>query len=171
MRTVTRTRAQTDLKLGARSSAAKQQLDAQGVPLPPKPAGRLPGLPDDVTELDDSALMSLFSKLSAWTDHLGTQLAAAEVDERSADELVDQLRAQNAVNAKTEKTVTAAKAKAYEDPKFLEAKQEAQAAYAYRKLIESVFTATERKTALISRELTRRVGRGDRENRNSRWNA
>jgi hypothetical protein len=71
---------------------------------------------------------------------------------------------------KTEKTVTAAKAKAYEDEDFLAAQEEAHTTYAYRKMIHMMYDATDRKTQVLSRELTRRVNRSDRDGRDARWN-
>jgi hypothetical protein len=67
--------------------------------------------------------------------------------------------------------VTAAKAMAYEDPEYVAAQEAKTAAYAYRKMLQAVYDSADRKNTLLSRELTRRVGRGDRENRAGRMNA
>jgi hypothetical protein len=50
------------------------------------------------------------------------------------------------------------------------ARERALEAYAARKLTQVVYANCERVVALISRELTRRVGREGPERRNARWN-
>lgn len=97
------------------------------------------------------------------------QLAAATVSEKYAEEALAKHRALSAVANKTEKTVTAAKARAYEDPEFEAAIEAENKAYSYRKIIEAIYNNTERKAAVLSREITRRVGRNDRESRGNRW--
>lgn len=92
-------------------------------------------------------------------------MAAAQVDEKYADASLDKIKALSAVANMAEKTVTAAKARAYEDQAFIEAQEAVHAAYAFRKLTESIYTATDNKAALLSRELTRRVNRNDRDSR------
>ena len=54
----------------------------QELPIPRKPPADMTSVPDDVTELSDSALMKLFGRLSGWQKYLATQLALAEVDEK-----------------------------------------------------------------------------------------
>lgn len=92
-------------------------------------------------------------------------MAAAQVDEKFADATLERIKALSAVANKTEKTVTAAKARVYEDEEFVEAQEAYHTAYAFRKLVEAMYNNTDRKAALVSRELTRRVGRSDRDNR------
>jgi transcription termination factor NusB len=100
---------------------------------------------------------------------LSAQVAAAEVDERHADAVVEKIRALKSLEYKGEKTVSAAKAHAFTDEDYLDATDEQQRAYAFRKLITAVFDNSERNAALLSRELTRRVNRDSRERRVDRW--
>lgn len=153
------------------SGKAAGALEDRELFLPTRPQGNVPALPDDPTELHDSALMSLFSSLTEWVGYMGTQLAAAEVDERSSSDALEQHKALSAVRNASEKTVTAAKARAYEDPAFVEAQEAYRERHAYRKLLEGLYKATEAKSTLLSRELTRRVGREPREGRAGRWTA
>jgi hypothetical protein len=60
---------------------------------------------------------------------------------------------------------------AYEEPEYIEAQEAAHAAYAYRKMISTIYDAAERKSQILSRELTRRVNRSSREGRDDRWNS
>jgi hypothetical protein len=115
--------------------------------------------------------MTLFNHSTKWCEWIGTQLAAAEVDEKYDEYVLDKFRALNAIANKTEKTVTAAKARQYEDPDFLAAQEKYHTSYAFRKLNQALYANEERKSALISRELTRRVGRNDRDGRANRWSA
>jgi hypothetical protein len=76
-----------------------------------------------------------------------------------------------AVKAKNEKSVTAQKAAAASDEEVLEADAEYRKNYAVRKLTEAIYSGADRKAAVVSRELTRRIGRSDRESRVTRWSA
>ena len=153
------------LSMGPASQDAARRLELQGLDVPIRPRDDAPDLPEDITEESDSSLMSLFVRLTRWSEYAATQLAVAQVDEKFADATLDRMRALSAVANKAEKTVTAAKARAYEDAEYLEAQEAYHSAYAFRKLVEAVYNNTDRKAALISRELTRRVGRNDRDNR------
>lgn len=115
--------------------------------------------------------MTLFAAMTQWLEYVSTKLATAEIDEKYAASELDRQKAMAAVANKSEKTVTAAKAKAYEDPAFVAAHEESDRSYAYRKLLDSLYGATDRKCQVLSRELTRRVGREPRDNRVSRWSA
>lgn len=158
------------LQLGDRSRTAVRKLEEQEIGVPDKPADKMPGLPRDVTDLSEPDLMERFSEMTGWVNFLGTQLASAIVDEESAKSVLDKIRAIGAVRNRSEKTVTAAKARVYEDDDFNEAHEAYEALYAYRKLIESRYNAADRNSAVLSRELTRRTSRSDRENRNRRYN-
>lgn len=96
-------------------------------------------------------------------------MSLAQVDEKYAEERLKKIEAFAQIANKAEKNVTAAKAMAYEDEAYVEAKDGVQQAYAYRKLVESLYNSVDRNSALVSRELTRRVGRNDRDSRASRW--
>jgi hypothetical protein len=67
--------------------------------------------------------------------------------------------------------VTQAKAMAHEDPEYIAAQEAKTAAYAYRKMVQALHASAELRNTLLSRELTRRVGRGDREARAGRMQA
>ncbi|MFF1711191.1 hypothetical protein [Streptomyces sp. NPDC058268] len=115
--------------------------------------------------------MELFVELTRWAEYAGTQLAAAAVDEKAAEALLDRCKALAAVKAKHEKSVTAQKAAAASDEDVLEADSEYRQTYAVRKLTEAIYSGADRKAAVVSRELTRRIGRSDRESRATRWAA
>jgi hypothetical protein len=101
---------------------------------------------------------------------MGTQLAAAEVDERYDESILERFKAYNAIANKSERTVTAAKAKLYEDPDFLEAQDKYWQSHAFRKLNQALYNNEDRYNTYYSREITRRVGRSDRDNRTAKWN-
>jgi hypothetical protein len=153
------------------SQRATKRLEREDLYLPPKPEGDVPALPEDPTELADGELMSLFARMTSWVEYTGARLAAAEVDEKSCVDTLEAHKALSAVRNSNQKTVTAAKAKAYEDPEYVAAQEAKTAAYAYRKMLQAVYDSADRKNTLLSRELTRRVGRGDREARAGRMSA
>ena len=98
------------------------------------------------------------------------QLAAAEVDERSLDVLLDRAKAR-AIGTSTEKSVTARKASAGEDSGVQEAQEVRDEAHAYRKMVEALHQNIDRNTFLLSREITRRVGRDPRSSRAEKMSA
>lgn len=153
------------------SAAAVQRLWAEEIDLPERPGAEIPRLPADPTDLDDSRLMSLFVELTEWAAYQGARLAAAEVDVSYTESEVKRLEALSAAKNAGAKNVTTAKAKAYEDPEYLTAKDAHSHAYAYRKILSGIYEATDRKAQVLSRELTRRVGREPRDNRSARWSA
>lgn len=150
------------------SQRAMARLERDELPLPARPAGDMPELPEDPTELGDGELMSLFVQMTGWVEYTGTRLAAAEVDEKSAVESLERHKAISAVRNSSEKTVNAAKARAYEDPDYVKAQEDKQQAYAYRRMLQTVYDSADRRATLLSRELTRRVGRADRDSRAGR---
>jgi hypothetical protein len=120
-----------------------------------------PELPQDLTDLSSEELSQLFSKITAWTDYVAVQVSAAQVDERSIERKLETVSAQLMVTRMTNKAsgdrVTAIKAEVSIDPKVLGLAEKLEKAYAYRKMIESIFFNLERDSALVSRELTRRT--------------
>jgi len=147
------------------SEAAVQRLSEQQVDLPDRPADRAPRLPQDPTGLGDSELMTLFVEMTEWAAYTGTLLAIAEVNESSADAEVKRLEALSAAANAGAKSVTAAKAMVYEDPDFVAAKAAQEEARAYRKISSHLHEVADKRSTVLSRELTRRVGREPRENR------
>ena len=79
--------------LGDRALEAKRQIEKQRYSLPERPEGPMPPIPPDITELGDRALVNLMTDLTRWAEHLGVQLAMAEVDERWAEAAMEKQRA------------------------------------------------------------------------------
>lgn len=113
--------------------------------------------------------MELFVQLLHWNEYIGVELAAAEIDERHSEMAVEKMKAISNIKHKNEKTATAAKAMVFEDPAFVEAQEKLDEDYAKRKLIAMLYSNSEKAANLVSRELTRRTGRNDKENRVNRW--
>lgn len=151
------------LSLSLRSSSdfSRQALEkarSGGFPVPTAPQSQPPGLPSDITLVDDEHLMQLFGELTAWADFACTQVAVAQVDERAAQRLLDVAEA--GATARTWTTgdrVAVVKKRVAEDGQVLRATAALDEAHAYRKVLESIQANIDRDTALVSRELTRRT--------------
>lgn len=152
-------------------AAAQQSLAREQIEMPERPGESIPRLPSDPTELDDGSLMSLFRTLTEWGSYQGARLAVAEVEESYAEAEVKRLESIAQAKNAGAKNVTTIKSLTYTDPEFIEAKEVHFKAYANVKILRGIYEATEKKGTLLSRELTRRVGRDPRESRNGRWNA
>lgn len=117
-------------------------------------------LPDDLGELSDEALMDLFNKLTQWCGYIATNVTMLEVQE---DDLQAQLKvaesmfivrnvpagAQGIQRAQRERDI---------DDGVVRLRNEVLYSHAKVKLTTTLFENTERSIALISRELSRRIG-------------
>lgn len=159
------------LQMGLKSLEAARKLEKQGI-LPgdwsDQPHDERPGVPRDITTMGDRELMELYRKLEHWVAYLGLQLAAAQIDERYAEYVVEKISAYIQIANKAEKNVSTMKALAFEDPDYIKAREDSLAAYAYRKKVNVVYDNTDRAHSDVSRELTRRIGRNDRGKRADR---
>lgn len=117
-------------------------------------------LPYDITLLSSEQLAERFTALTAWADYIASQLAGAQVKERTAINdlsfinnslLVTRMGA----SARGER-ITLVKAQIAIDPEVLAASQAYEDVYAYRKMVEMYLNNHERDLNLVSREITRR---------------
>ncbi len=149
----------SDLITGDVSKYVIDQLDQQGISVEKFAGTHRPSLPEDITELEDEDLMVLYTQFIAYSDFLNTQLACAIIDEKELERQIGFAEASNLVagggGGKT--TVTAIKAGIELNPEVKELKVQHLQKYAYRKMLETVASNTERHSAVCSRELTRRT--------------
>lgn len=146
-----------------KSQTAVNELTKRGFKLSSKPENDIPTLPSDITDLHDDDLMELFVELTAWTDHLSSQLAIAIVDEREAERAVSLAESKAMLDywkGGSGDRVTVVKAQIATDPKVLDLIKEQDEKYAYRKILETLYQNVERDSAVVSRELTRRTSDG-----------
>lgn len=117
-------------------------------------------LPSDITTLSSEQLGEKFTILTAWADYAASQLAVAQIEERSAQRKLDLLENTLLVRkmgaAVKGERITLVKAQIATDQDVLDLSQDYEDKYAYRKLVEMMLTNYERDIALVSRELTRR---------------
>lgn len=151
------------LLLAAETLAAKAELEKAGYNLAGRPLFPLPRLPHKLTEQDDDALMQLMTELQAWSRHIGGLLALQEIDERVTESIYkmafEAVLATTAPSKASEGTMTKAKAEAGQHHQVREAAEARDMAYARRKLIKQMYENLEEDKFLCSRELSRRLGR------------
>lgn len=143
--------------------------------LPVRPSDNPPDLPTHLDDLDDSYLMDLYSEYMSWVSYLKGQVVQAEIEEDRNSNLCRVLEArvlieQWGADAKGDR-VTIAKARRDTDPRVLEQQEKYQTSRAYRKLVETLFESCERGAQLLSRELSRRIGLHNKDQRTSRFGA
>jgi hypothetical protein len=118
-------------------------------------------LPSDITLLSSEQLAELFTHLTSWADYIASELAAAQINERSAHremELTEnRLLVERMGSAVKGERITLVKAQISLDPNLVELSGNYEEAYAYRKLVEMLLSNHERDLALVSREITRRA--------------
>lgn len=138
------------------SRSAIRKVRSQGFALSDSPGGQIPQIPADITGMHIEELMQMFSEYGAWLDFIDVQLAAALIDEKEAESVLDQSVARATMAAKG-KSVTEAKAAAVTADTVLTAKDTYLDLYGYRKIIETLHGKCDRGRSLLSRELSRRI--------------
>ena len=135
-----------------------------------RPDFDIPLIPRDITIVSDERLMQLFSEYVQWQNYAATELAGYEVAEEEAEAAVRRLSAEGFVlGGGTGTKVTEVRAAIDASPQMERARQAVLNVYAKRKMTQVIFTNCERTSALISRELSRRIGRDPIERRQARW--
>jgi hypothetical protein len=132
----------------------------------PEPVVPIPELPWDITVVSDADLMDNFSKQIAWQNYFATQVAQADTEETEAESAMKTEEAKVMLNGGK---VTDARLKRDTDETVEKLRKEYRIARARRKMLEVAMENRERCAGLISRELTRRVGREGPQRRNDRW--
>lgn len=137
-----------------------------------RPDYDIPDLPRDITVMGDDTLMRLFSEYVAWQNYAATEFAMAEVTEEKAEANLRRVNTQALVLANPGVgQVKKAQADIKLSPEVERAEQDRLNAYAARKMTQVVLGNCERCSALISRELSRRIGASGVERRQMRWDA
>jgi hypothetical protein len=148
------------LNLGPVSSLAVKKMAEQNINMWPDQSDQ-PKMPKDISILDSDELSALFTELTAWSNFVAGQLAAAQVDEHVLNKKKDSLEARlflDKDNAKVKgERVTLIKAQVAADSRVEDLENQLTHAYAYRKMVEVVANNFERDVALVSREITRRT--------------
>jgi hypothetical protein len=142
------------------SDLAVKKMADQNINLWPDQSEQ-PKMPRDISMLDSDELSGLFTQLTAWSNFVAGQLAAAQVDEHVLNKKKDSLEARLFLDKDNSKVkgerVTLIKAQVAADPKVEDLENQLTHAYAYRKMVEVVANNFERDVALVSREITRRT--------------
>jgi hypothetical protein len=133
-----------------------------------RPDFDIPDVPLDVTEWSDPDLMELFAKYVAWQNFVDSEVIAAERDEMMAENRL-KLAEARAVASSSEK-ITKARLEAKSSQEVEQAMNAHVMAKSLRKALGIQQSALERAANFVSRELSRRIGRGPSERRNTRWN-
>ena len=121
--------------------------------------------------VSDDRLMQLFSEFVGWQNYAATEFAMAEVNEEQAQANLRRVEAEAMVTLDPKPgKITVAKAEAKMSPIIEAAHNEWLKAYATRKMTGVMAENCERCAALVSRELSRRIGRDGIERRAMRWN-
>jgi hypothetical protein len=142
------------------SDLAVKKMAEQNITMWPDQSDH-PKMPKDISILDSDELSALFTQLTAWSNYVAGQLAAAQVDEHVLNKKKDSLEARLFLDKDNSKVkgerVTLIKAQVAADPRVEDLENELTHAYAYRKMVEVVANNFERDVALVSREITRRT--------------
>jgi hypothetical protein len=142
------------------SDLAVKKMAEQNINMWPDQSDQ-PKMPKDISVLDSDELSSLFTELTAWSNFVAGQLAAAQVDEHVLNKKKDSLEAKLFLDKDNSKVkgerVTLIKAQVAADPRIEDLENQLTHAYAYRKMVEVVANNFERDVALVSREITRRT--------------
>lgn len=113
--------------------------------------------------------MQLFSEYVQWQNFAATEFALAEVAEERAEAHVRRIEAEGFVLADPKSKVTDTRALINTTQEMMDARNAVLDAYARRKMTGVMSQNCERTAALLSRELSRRIGGSDLQRRQMRW--
>lgn len=149
---------------------AKSKVRTRGFELPTRPAGEFPELQveEDFSTWSDAEVIHQMAVFARWAEFASTEMAMAETIEDRAERIFRRVRDETMISQPSG-TVTAAKAIAGLSDAVIEAEEELASAKAYRRLVQSLLSNLDRSQSVLSRELTRRVGREGPERRDARW--
>jgi type IV secretory pathway protease TraF len=125
-----------------------------------KPSEEQVELPPDITMLNSEQLGEIFTRLTAWTDYIASQLVHSQLEERAAQKVLEYnenllLVKRLGAGVKGER-VTTVKAEIAVNENIVSLSNQYEEKYAYRKLVEMLLNNHERDLSLVSREITRR---------------
>lgn len=115
-------------------------------------------LPDDITEVSGEDLTNLMAKFAAWASFADYEATKAEVDHMKLEKTL-QSATGRAMASAPGKAVATKKATAASDPEVMSIKEELAIAYERMLLIRSILRGYDKKSAVASRELSRRQSR------------
>lgn len=147
----------SEYRFGDSSVRAVRKMNLQGLELPEKPKYSMPQIPSDISSEMSEELIVLMAEISGWIDYAEVQLAAAQIDEEFEKQQLAEYAAQVQLDNKDEAKVTIMKARMFEDADYVNQRDKAHNAYAYRKMIETMYNRLERAKFIVSREITRRT--------------
>lgn len=136
----------------------------------PQPTYDVPVLPDDITEISDTALMNHLRQQIEWQNFFAAEVVKLELVEGQAEYMLKYEEASAYLQVGDFKTVTESKAARDHSPAVMEAAAEWFQAKIDRKAMQVVMESRERCAQLLSREITRRVGREPVQRRSDKWN-
>lgn len=152
-----------ELQRQARGSAYSNAVDVlheRSMWVDGEPMWERPRLPEDLGDLEDGALMELFTAFTEWTNYVAAQVTKAAIDEDDSEADLEIAEAEFMVT-NTERGAAGIQRvtrerKANKEINILNARVLEKKAL--RKLTETLFNNLERSSFLVSRELSRRIG-------------
>lgn len=137
----------------------------------------------DLTMMSDASLMDLFQQAVAWQNFADTVATEAEIKEAEALAQLEHAEAAAVISAwtnagttvgpkggiRSDFTATVAKAQRDTDPNVMAKRAAMQNVKASRKRAQTVRDSAERVSQLLSRELSRRIGRDPVDRRAGRF--
>ena len=128
----------------------------------------IPPMPSNLTEISDAFLMDLFAKYVAWQNFIDQESVDIEIAETRAASNKD-IAVARAMASSDEKQVAQQRAKTVSNTAVVSATNAWIMAKQHRKAMAVQKDALERWANLVSRELSRRIGRGPTQRRSDRW--
>ena len=155
-------------------AALRKDLEEENLFLPRRPKYEFPRLPLEITSLPDSDLMRLFIAFTRFQDHLAGLVARAEIDEHAIETELDIARARcisSGWGGSSASRVAVSKAEASLDPDVRKYDDLLSRYRARRKALTITLDSLARGANVVSREISRRIGRDSNERRADRHTA
>jgi hypothetical protein len=149
------------MSVGNAGQEVLDKMAAQGFRVANQFEGIIPGMPEDITDLDDLGVMRLWQEYIAYAEFILAQVTVAEMDEQAAKKNLDLIEARySSTHTQPKMTVSAIKALVMAEQEVIDADYIYSVAHNYRKGMDMLYTNANGQCNFISRELTRRTSSG-----------
>jgi hypothetical protein len=147
-----------NMTVGNASSTVMDKLDSNGISVQRQYMQQQPHVPDDLTDLNDEDVMSLYNAFVEYNNFLRIQLSAADIDVLEKNAQLKVADAKFLIEAPKGETVAKTKARALLDPEWSALNDAVNSAEAYAILLKTIEKNVSESAWVVKAELQRRKG-------------
>jgi hypothetical protein len=151
-----------NMTVGVSSSSTLDKLNTAGISVERVYMQERPYVPDDLTDINDEDVMSLYNSFVEYNNFLRVQLSAADIDVLEKNAQLKVADAKFLIEAPKGETVARTKARALLDPEWSALNDAVASAEAYAILLKTIEKNVSESAWVVKAELQRRKGQSFR---------